>query len=241
MITWLRMPLSNINMPHPLLSWLVITVLFHCRASSPAQYALTNHVVPPPTYAMTSPGLNISRDYISLFITQCLGLSTMYSHPTLSLSVHYALNQCYRAQKPALFTLCSERARRPVRIVFSRTLILLLLCSSGVLDFGDVIFKIASNTLLSKLDVVYHSAIRFVTKAPHTTPHCDLYALVGWPWLHINRQTNWLQVIYRRDWCTSQNRWRHEERKLSGYIEVTSQDVSHEVKACLQMVLQNVQ
>ena len=55
----------------------------------------------------------------------------MYSHPTLALSVHYALNLYYCAQKPAPFNLCSERARRPVRIVFSRTHILLLLCSSG--------------------------------------------------------------------------------------------------------------
>uniref|UniRef100_A0A4W5PKU4 Structural maintenance of chromosomes 2 n=1 Tax=Hucho hucho TaxID=62062 RepID=A0A4W5PKU4_9TELE len=54
-----------------------------------------------------------------------------------------------------------------------------------------------SNTLLSKLDAVYHSAIRFVTKAPYTTHHCDLYALVGWPSLHIRRQTHWLQVIYK--------------------------------------------
>ena len=66
-----------------------------------------------------------------------------------------------------------------------------------ILDFGDVIYKIASNTLLSKLDVVYHSAIRFVTKGPYTTHHCALYALVGWPSLHIRRQTHWLQVIYR--------------------------------------------
>jgi hypothetical protein len=35
------------------------------------------------------------------------------------------------------------------------------------LDFGNVIYKIASNTLLSKLDVVYHRAIRFVNKAPY--------------------------------------------------------------------------
>uniref|UniRef100_A0A8K9VC74 Reverse transcriptase domain-containing protein n=1 Tax=Oncorhynchus mykiss TaxID=8022 RepID=A0A8K9VC74_ONCMY len=66
-----------------------------------------------------------------------------------------------------------------------------------ILDFGDVIYKIASNTLLSKLDAVYHSAIRFVTKAPYTTHHCDLYALVGWSSLHIRRQTHWLQVIYK--------------------------------------------
>jgi hypothetical protein len=33
------------------------------------------------------------------------------------------------------------------------------------LDFGDVIYKIASNTLLNKLVAVYHSTIRFFTKA----------------------------------------------------------------------------
>ena len=64
-----------------------------------------------------------------------------------------------------------------------------------ILDFGDVIYKIAPNTLLSKLDVVYHSAICFVTKAPYTTHHCNLYALFGWPSLHIHRHTHWRQVI----------------------------------------------
>jgi hypothetical protein len=66
-----------------------------------------------------------------------------------------------------------------------------------ILDYGNVIYKIASNTLLSKLDVVYHSAIRFVTKAAYTTQHCNLYAFVGWPSLHIRRQTHWLQVTYK--------------------------------------------
>ena len=63
-----------------------------------------------------------------------------------------------------------------------------------ILDFGNVIYKIASNTLLSKLYAVYHSAIRFNTKAPYTTHYCDLYALIGWPSLHICHQTHWLQV-----------------------------------------------
>ena len=90
MITRLRMPLPNVNMLCPLLFWLVTIVLFHCRASSHAQYALTNQLVPPPTYAMT--GLNLSRDNIYLIITQFLGLPPMYSHPTIPLSVHYALN-----------------------------------------------------------------------------------------------------------------------------------------------------
>jgi hypothetical protein len=44
------------------------------------------------------------------------------------------------------------------------------------LDFGDVIYKIASNTLLSKLDAVYHSAFCFVTKAPYTT-HIYIYII----------------------------------------------------------------
>ena len=64
------------------------------------------------------------------------------------------------------------------------------------LDFGDVIYKIASNTLLSKLDVVYHSAIRFVTK-PHILPITATCTLVGWPSLHTRRPTHWLQVIYK--------------------------------------------
>ena len=66
-----------------------------------------------------------------------------------------------------------------------------------ILDFGDVVYKITSITLLNKLDAIYHSAIHFVTKAPYTTHHCDLYDLVGWPSLHTRHQTHWLQVIYK--------------------------------------------
>ncbi|CDR14907.1 unnamed protein product [Oncorhynchus mykiss] len=36
---------------------------------------------------------------------------------------------------------------------------------------------------------------RFVTKAPYTTHHCDLYALVGWSSLYIRHQTHWLQSL----------------------------------------------
>uniref|UniRef100_A0A8C7DT40 Reverse transcriptase domain-containing protein n=1 Tax=Oncorhynchus kisutch TaxID=8019 RepID=A0A8C7DT40_ONCKI len=125
------MPLLNVNMSCPFLFWLVFIGLFHCRASSPAHYTLSNLLVPPPTHAMTSPGFNdVSRDNISLFITQYLGLPPLYSHPTIHLSVHYTLMLFYRPQKPP-FTLCSRRSRRPILIAFSRTLILLLLCSSG--------------------------------------------------------------------------------------------------------------
>jgi hypothetical protein len=88
-ITRLRMPLPNFSMPCPLLFWLVIIALFHCRASSPAQYALANPLVPTPTHVVTSPDLNyVSRDNISLIFTQCIGLPPLYSHPTIPLSVH---------------------------------------------------------------------------------------------------------------------------------------------------------
>ncbi|CDQ96990.1 unnamed protein product [Oncorhynchus mykiss] len=43
------------------------------------------------------------------------------------------------------------------------------------------------------------------------------------------------------DWCTSQNRLHHEDGKLFGHIEATSQDISQEVKAWSQMGLPNGQ
>jgi hypothetical protein len=106
------MPLPNVNMPCPLLFWLVIIVVFHCRASNPAEYASANPLAPPPTHAVTSPGLlDVSRDNTPLIITQSLALLPLYSHPTIPLSVHHALNLFYLAQKPAPFTLCSEHTR----------------------------------------------------------------------------------------------------------------------------------
>jgi hypothetical protein len=42
-----------------------------------------------------------------------------------------SLNLFYHAQKSSHFILCPQRARQPVLIAFSRTLILHILCSSG--------------------------------------------------------------------------------------------------------------
>ena len=39
------------------------------------------------------------------------------------------------------------------------------------------------------LDVVYHSAIHFVTKAPCTTHHCDLYAPAGPRYIFVAKPT----------------------------------------------------
>jgi hypothetical protein len=37
----------------------------------------------------------------------------------------------------------------------------------------------------------------FCHQAPYTIHHCDLYALDGWPSLHIRCQTHWLQIIFK--------------------------------------------
>ena len=47
---------------------------------------------------------------LSLIITQYLRLPQLYSHPTKPLSVHYALNLFFRAQKPGLVLLSVPNA-----------------------------------------------------------------------------------------------------------------------------------
>ena len=166
MITWLHMPLPNVNMPCLLLFQLVIIVLFHCRAPSPAQHALDSSFVPLPTHAEISPGLTgASRDATSLIVTQCLGLPPLYSHPTMPLSVRYALNLFYHAQKSAPLILCSQCTRRPVLIAFSRTLILLLLCSPSDVEVNPGLVA-PSNTpipqALSFVDLCNHKSLGFM-------------------------------------------------------------------------------
>ena len=62
---------------------------------------------------------------------------------------------------------------------------------------------------------------------------------------HPNREARGWQhhvvgvLCCRRDWCTSQNRWQHEDRTFGGYTEATSEDISQEIKAWLQMGLPN--
>ena len=65
-----------------------------------------------------------------------------------------------------------------------------------ILDFGDVIYKIASNTQTA-FNLLSNQCHPFCHQSPIPTHHCDLYALVGWPSLHIHRQTHWLHVIYK--------------------------------------------
>ena len=41
-------------------------------------------------------------------------------------------------------------------------------------DYGDYIFRLPGKGALERLDVLYHSAIRFATNAPYRTHHCTL-------------------------------------------------------------------
>ena len=65
------------------------------------------------------------------------------------------------------------------------------------LDYGDTIYGFASQTILSKLDPLYHSSLRFITKSPYRTHHCDLYSLVGWTSLLTRRLLHWYFLIYK--------------------------------------------
>jgi hypothetical protein len=66
-----------------------------------------------------------------------------------------------------------------------------------MLDYGDVIYKLAGKGALERLDVLYHLAIRFATNAPYRTHHCTLYSSVNWSSLNTRRKTHWLMLIYK--------------------------------------------
>ena len=48
----------------------------------------------------------------------------------------------------------------------------LTLIQMTMLDYGDIIYRSAGKGALERLDVLYHSAIRFATNAPYRTHHC---------------------------------------------------------------------
>ena len=66
-----------------------------------------------------------------------------------------------------------------------------------MLDYRDVIYRSAGKGALKRLDVLYHSAIRFATNAPYRTHHCTLYSSVNWSSLYTCRKTHWLMLIYK--------------------------------------------
>lgn len=87
--------------------------------------------------------------------------------------------------------------RNKASFTFSAKQSLVKMTIVPMFDFSDVVYRTASSSLLKKLDVVYHCAIRFVTNAPYNTHHCTLYSLVGWPSLHTRRLSHWYYLIYK--------------------------------------------
>lgn len=64
-------------------------------------------------------------------------------------------------------------------------------------DYGDVVYRSACKGALERLNVLYHSAIRFATNAPYRTHHCDLYTLANWPSLETRRNIHWLMMVFK--------------------------------------------
>jgi hypothetical protein len=54
-----------------------------------------------------------------------------------------------------------------------------------MLDYGDIIYRLADKGALERLDVLYHSAIRFATNAPY------------WTFLYTSNKIHWLMLIYK--------------------------------------------
>ena len=65
------------------------------------------------------------------------------------------------------------------------------------LDYGDTVYRFACASTLSKLDPLFHAALRFITNSPYRTHHCTLYALVGWTSLTSRRLLHWYILTYK--------------------------------------------
>ena len=66
-----------------------------------------------------------------------------------------------------------------------------------MLDYGDIIYRSEGKGAFERLDVLYHSAIRFTINAPYRTHHCTLYSSVNWSSLCTHHKTHWLMLIYK--------------------------------------------
>ena len=59
-----------------------------------------------------------------------------------------------------------------------------------MLEYGDIIYRSVFEGALERLDVLYHSAIRFATQAPYRIQHCTLYSSVNLSSLYTCRKTH---------------------------------------------------
>jgi hypothetical protein len=66
-----------------------------------------------------------------------------------------------------------------------------------MLEYREVIYISAGKGALERLDVLYHSVIRFSTNAPYRTHHCTLFSSIYWLSVYTCRKTHWLMLIYK--------------------------------------------
>jgi hypothetical protein len=155
--------------------------------SSKTKCMLFNRTLPVPAKLTSILTLDGSRlDYVNNYKY----LGTWLDN---SLSFQFHINELQARIKSRIGFLFRNKAS----FTYAAKLTLVKMTVLPILDFGDVIYRSASTSILKRLDVVYNSAIRFVTNAPFNTHHCDLYALVGWPSLHTRRLIHWYHFIYK--------------------------------------------
>ncbi len=64
------------------------------------------------------------------------------------------------------------------------------------LDYGDIVCRFACPTALSKLDLLCHAALRYISDSAHRTHHRILYNLVGWSSLTTCRMQHRYVFVY---------------------------------------------
>jgi hypothetical protein len=70
----------------------------------------------------------------------------------------------------------------------------------SVIDYGDIIYMLATASTLKSLDATYHCALyllQFITGASYRTHHCVLYHNVGWTSLSVRREQHALVFVYK--------------------------------------------
>ena len=67
----------------------------------------------------------------------------------------------------------------------------------SVLDYGDIIYRSATPSILKHLDTVYHSALRRVTVDSFGTHHCNLYENAGLFSLSERRMKHWYLFVFK--------------------------------------------
>ena len=106
-------------------------------------------------------------------VTSCKYLE-VWLDGTLSFSQHLSNLQA-KVKSRHGFLYCN-----PSSFLTAAKLTLIQMTTLPMLDYGDIIYRSAGKGPLERLDVLYHSDIRFSTNAPYRTYHYTLYYSVNW-------------------------------------------------------------